>query len=67
MKTEEIKISGMSCEHCVHAVKKELDKIENLKIDDVRIGSAKVEYDETKVNDNLLEEAIENAGYKIIK
>ncbi len=66
MKTAELKIEGMSCHHCVMAVQKELGKIENLKVKDVQIGSAKVEYDETKVNDKTLADAIEEAGYKLV-
>ncbi len=67
MKTAELKIDGMSCNHCVMAVKKELSKLENVNVEDVQIGSAKVEYDDTKVNENTLEAAIEEAGYKVIK
>lgn len=67
MKKEEIKIEGMSCGHCVMSVKKELSKIEGLKIDSVEIGRAVVEYDETKISDNIIREAVEDAGYSIIK
>ena len=31
MKQETLKIEGMSCGHCVMAVKKELSKLENVK------------------------------------
>ena len=65
MKTTELKIEGMTCHHCVMAIKKELSKIENLKVEDVQIGSAKVEYDETKVSEITLSDAIEEAGYKL--
>ncbi len=67
MKTQEFKIEGMSCNHCVMAVKKELSKLENVKVEDVQIGSAKVEYDESKVNEKTFEAAIEDAGYKVVK
>ncbi len=66
MKKEEIKIEGMSCDHCVMAVKKELNKIEGLKVDDVQIGKAIVEYDENKVKKVDLLNAIDEAGYKVI-
>ncbi len=66
MKTAELKIEGMTCHHCVMAVKKELSRIENLKVEDVQIGSAKVEYDEAKVTDKMLADAIEEAGYKLV-
>jgi len=48
MTTMEIKIEGMSCGHCVMAVKKELSKV-GLDSFDVQIGSAVVNYDESKV------------------
>jgi len=58
----EIKIEGMSCQHCVMAVKKEISK---LAIDDldVKIGEAKVQFDEVKVKTSEIKEAIVSAGY----
>ncbi len=66
MTQKEYKIEGMSCGHCVMAVKKELAKIENLKIDNVEIGSAKVEFDENQTDNQKIIDAIEEAGYKVI-
>ncbi len=65
MKNEVIKIEGMSCEHCVMAVRKELSKLD-LNLKDVKIGSAEVEYDEDKVKSSDIEKAIEEAGYKLV-
>ena len=48
------------------AVQKELSKLENVKVNDVQIGSADVEFDENKVNDKVLADAIEEAGYKLV-
>jgi copper chaperone len=62
MTKEKIKIEGMSCGHCVMAVRKELSKLP-LKINDVSIGSAEVEYDDTKINRQEIRKAINNAGY----
>jgi len=64
MTKEKIKIDGMSCGHCVMAVRKELMKIP-IKIKDVSIGSAEIEYDETKVSSNDIKSAINNAGYSV--
>lgn len=66
MTTQEIKIEGMSCHHCVMAVKKELSKT-GLESFEVQIGSAKVDYDESKIGINQIEKAIEDAGYKVVK
>ena len=64
---KEFKIEGMSCGHCVAAVKKELSKLTDIIVDDVQIGNAKVKYDENKVTQKNIVEAIEGAGYKVSK
>ena len=66
MKTQEFKIEGMSCGHCVMAVRKELGKLDNIKIDDVQIGKVKVEFDESKTEESRIINAIEEAGFKVI-
>jgi copper chaperone len=66
MKTREFKIEGMSCGHCVMAVQKELSKLVNIKIDDIQIGKAKVEFDESKIQESIIIKAIEEAGYKVV-
>ena len=65
MKVESFKIEGMSCNHCVMAVKKELSKLD-LKLLEVSIGSAKIEYDESKLPVQKIKEAVEEAGYKVV-
>lgn len=66
MTTKEFQIDGMSCNHCVMAVKKELSKLE-LESFNVQIGSASVNFDDNKVKAEQIEKAIEEAGYKIRK
>ena len=66
MTTREIKIEGMSCGHCEMAVRKELSRLDNVKVKKVKIGEAIVEYDETKVKLETLYNAIQEAGYKVI-
>ncbi len=65
MVSEKIKIDGMSCGHCVMAVKKELMRLP-LKIKDVSIGSAELEYDETKLNVEEIKKAVRTAGYSVL-
>lgn len=60
-----IKIDGMSCQHCVMAVKKEIQKLD-VKNLDVKIGEASVEYDESKVSEENIKKAIEKAGYIVV-
>lgn len=66
LKTQELVIEGMSCGHCVMHVKKELSKLNGLTIENVEIGKAFVQYDETTVTPGHLAKAIEEAGYKLV-
>ena len=59
------KIEGMSCNHCVMAVQKNLLRLDLIKYD-VRIGSAEVEFDELKTNEAKIIRVIEYAGYKVV-
>jgi copper chaperone len=65
MKNEELKISGMTCNHCVMSVKKELSKLQGVEVRDVGIGYAHVTYDESKVSVELLRNAVEEAGFTL--
>lgn len=66
MKNEELKIKGMTCNHCVMSVRKELSKLSGVEIRDVRIGSALVAYDETKVSGARIRSAVEEAGFTVV-
>jgi copper chaperone len=66
MKTQDLTIEGMSCGHCVMHVKKELSKVNGLTIENVEIGKARVQYDETKVTPDQVSKAIEEAGYRLV-
>jgi copper chaperone len=61
-----IKIEGMSCNHCIMSVKKSLSRLD---LNDVKvvIGSAEVDFDESKVNEKKIIDAIENSGYQVKK
>jgi len=61
-----IKIDGMSCQHCVAAVKKAVDAIDGVSSLNVEIGSAIVSFDETKTSSDAISGAIQSAGYKVI-
>lgn len=62
-----IKIEGMSCQHCVMAVKKALGGIPAILQSEVQIGSAMVKYDESKIKKEDIESKIEEAGYRVVK
>ena len=60
-----ILIAGMSCDHCVAAVRKALEGVSGLTVHAVEIGFAKVMADD----DQLIEacEAIEAQGFTVLK
>ncbi len=66
MQLEKLKISGMSCMHCVQSVKDELSKLD-LHIKKVGIGFAEVEFDQSSVTLNQIKKAIKKAGYTLIE
>lgn len=61
-----IKIDGMSCQHCVMAVKKEIQKLE-IKNLEVKIGEASVEFDENILSQDDINKAIVDAGFAVVK
>ncbi len=66
MKREQrLVISGMSCHHCVEAVRRELAKIPKLEVKDVAVGAAVVSYDDAAVPSSRIEEAVREAGYAL--
>ena len=60
-------IEGMSCQHCVMAVKKALGGVPGILESDIQLGSAVVKYDESKINNEDIEASIEKAGYTVKK
>ena len=60
------KIDGMSCQHCVMAVKKEISKL-NVESLDVIIGEAKVRFNETKIKPDDIKKSIADAGYIVVE
>lgn len=65
MAETKMKIEGMSCQHCVMAVKKALSGISGVVSSDVEVGSALVKYDESKAAEKDLKAAIEKAGFTV--
>lgn len=64
MKKEKLIIEGMSCNHCVMAVEKALSKLD-LKVNNVEIGSAEIEFNPDQLERSDLEEAINNSGFTL--
>jgi copper chaperone len=63
MKKESIKISGMSCLHCVKSVENALKELPIEKFE-VQINLLDIEYDDSKVTREQIIKAIEEAGYE---
>lgn len=63
MNTLELEIEGMSCGHCVAAVKEALGDLPGVSVDDVRIGAAQLRYHPEKVSPEQIVLAVEDAGY----
>jgi copper chaperone CopZ len=57
-----IEVEGMHCGACVSRVRKALEKVAGLLIDDVEIGSAQIRLVSASAADAL--EAIQSAGYR---
>ncbi|HTY38624.1 MAG TPA: heavy-metal-associated domain-containing protein [Bacteroidota bacterium] len=66
MKTQNLTIEGMSCNHCVMHVTKELGKLKGLTIETVEIGKARVQVDESMINADQISKAVQDAGYKLV-
>ena len=66
MNTRTLKIQGMSCGHCVKALKKELEKIEGLTVHSVEIGSAEVSWNGKEIDDTVLAAAVNEAGFRLL-
>jgi len=66
MKTQNLTIGGMSCGHCVMAVRRALESIEGVTVDEVRIGHATVQFDESGVQGDVVAEAVRDAGYDVL-
>ncbi len=64
-----LNIEGMHCASCVSAVEKSLKNVEGVDEASVNLATetASVSYDESKVGDEELRKAVEDAGYGIAK
>lgn len=58
-----LKIDGMSCQHCVHAVERTLAGVPGTRVERVELGAAWVggDYDEER-----LREALDDAGFALL-
>jgi copper chaperone CopZ len=64
MSKASFEIEGMSCDHCVKAVRNALAALPGVSVDNVSIGAATVEFDPNSNNIGSLVDAIADAGYE---
>ncbi|HEX5438898.1 MAG TPA: heavy metal-associated domain-containing protein [Gemmatimonadaceae bacterium] len=63
MEQLQLDISGMSCEHCVRAVRGALERMQGVRVDRVEVGSATVHYDPHSATPEQIVDAINDEGY----
>jgi len=60
----QVKITGMSCGHCVKAVERALDQVSGVQSRTVRLGSAEVGFDPDQAGPDRILQAIREEGYQ---
>ena len=65
MKSKSLKIEGMNCHHCVMALRKSFEMVDGIDNANVEAGRADVAFDEAKVDENMLIDAVTRAGFKV--
>ena len=62
-----LNVSGMSCQHCVKAVKNAVDGLGNAKVVDISLetGKVSVEYDAPKISLEEIKNAIKEEDYGV--
>ena len=63
MEHVKLTIEGMTCEHCVRAVRGRLEKTAGVTVGEVDVGSATLDYDPKRTNVTDIEDAIADEGY----
>jgi copper chaperone len=56
-------IEGMTCEHCVRAVRGRLERTPGVTVGDVQVGAVTLDFDPSKTNVDEVEMAIADEGY----
>ena len=59
-----MQIDGMSCAHCVKAVRDALSELPGVQVEQVDVGSATVAFDESRVQKRAVLDAVRDAGYE---
>lgn len=65
MKEMTLKITGMSCQHCVNAVMEALKGVPGVTPTSVDIGAAKLTYDPEQATPEQIVDAVTEEGYQV--
>jgi copper chaperone len=65
MRDLHIEIVGMTCEHCVRAVRNRLSSTPGVNVKDVKVGSVDLQLDDAKATMEDVEDAISDEGYTV--
>lgn len=60
-------VEGMSCGHCEKAVKEALNKLQGVSRVEVNLGEKEVLVEGENLDNRVLREAIDEAGYDVVK
>ena len=63
MRTLSVQIEGMSCGHCLNAVRQALSTAPGIQVESVQMGRAVVSFDERVTSPSDIEALVSNAGY----
>ena len=65
METTTLRIGGMSCAHCVKAVRDALGELPGVQVQRVDVGAATVQYDPAVARPEQLADAVRDACYEV--
>lgn len=65
MRDLHIEIVGMTCDHCVRAVKNRLAATPGVSVKDVKVGTADILLDDARASMDDVEDAISDEGYTV--
>jgi len=60
----ELVIEGMSCAHCAARVTKALTALDGVRVGDVRVGAASLDYDPAKLTRDRIASTISDLGFR---
>jgi copper chaperone CopZ len=65
MRDLHIEIVGMTCEHCVRAIRNRLSSTPGITVKEVKVGAVDLQIDDTRATMDDIEDAISDEGYTV--